>query len=484
MSAFLESASVSVANGSNTVTVTGSVNCGQVVSGTAVIIDGILVEGASGTAPNGGGTSTITLAKPWDFPTKSAVRMIVFNTFEGMVGVVARAREASASSTNVLSAFNEVLTATTPTISVNINGVATTVTPYGYLAAQSEALIAELEAASGALAGLEQDIATLTQDVAAQQGIVNTNLTASNNAATLAQDWASKAEDSIVASGKYSAFHYMNKSEDFSLASAGSASAASGSASAANGSAINAATSATLAQDWAAKPEDSIVTGGLYSALHYSAKSQGFSVAAGGSATAAAGSATLAEDWANKPENSVVANSKYSALHYAAKAEFWAGQAAGAAAGALVYVGQYNASGNAFPTSPTSGYVYEISAQGTLTGFENIAGSQTVRPGDHIAKTSTGWVLWFGYQTTLPTARGGTGRTDGKVTELATSRNFSITGKATASAVGFTGAGNVALNVTSITATIAEVTNLQTTLDTMTAATARARLFGLIGMIR
>lgn len=477
MSAFLESASVSVANGANTVTVTGNVNCGQVVTGTAVIIDGILVEGASGTAANSGGTSTITLSKPWDFPTKSAVRMIAFNTFEGMVGVVQRAREAAASSAGVQTVFGDVLTATTATITVDINGVPTVVTPYGYLAAQAETLIAELETAAGALTGLEADVAQLTDDVAAQQGIVDANLTASNAAATLAQDWASKAEDSVVASGKYSAFHYMNKSEDFSIASAGSAATAGGHATAANNSKLDAAGSATLAQDWASKAEDSVVASGKYSSLHYAAKSEDFSIASASSASAADSSALLAQDWASKPENSLVNATKYSALHYAAKAEFWAGQAAGAAAGALVYVGTYNASSNTFPASPSSGYVYEISTQGTLSGFENIGGSITVRPGDHISKTATGWVLWFGYQTTVPTARGGTGRTDGKVTELATSRNFSVTGKATASAVGFTGAGNVVLNVTALTVATSDVTGLDAQLATLRAKT-------IIGLFR
>lgn len=425
MSAFLESASVSIANGSSTVAVTGATDCGQVVSGTAVIIDGILVEGASGTAPDGTGASSITLAKPWAFATKSAVRMIAFNTFEGMVGAIARARAAALNSAEVLTAFDEVLTATTPTVTIEINGVPLTVTPYGYLSAQSTALIAELEAATGALTGLQEDIDALTADVAAQQGIVDANLTASNSAASTATSAATTATSAATT---------------------------------ATGAASTATAAATAAEDAA----DLAVP----------------------AATTATNAATLAQDWASKAENSVVSSGKYSALHYAAKAEFWAGQAAGAAAGALVYVGQYNASSNTFPSSPSSGYVYEISTQGTLSGFENISGSQTVRVGDHIAKTATGWVLWFGYQTTLPTARGGTGRTDGKVTELATSRNFSITGKATASAVGFTGAGNVVLNVTALSVTQAEVANLTTDLANINAAVARARLFGLIGMTR
>jgi hypothetical protein len=63
MSAFLESGSVSIVAASSVVTVTGSIDCGQVVTGTAVVIDGILVEGVSGTAPDGSGVSSLTLTK-------------------------------------------------------------------------------------------------------------------------------------------------------------------------------------------------------------------------------------------------------------------------------------------------------------------------------------------------------------------------------------------------------------------------------------
>jgi hypothetical protein len=368
MSAFLESASVSVANGASAVTVTGSVNCGQVVKGTAVIIDGILVEGASGTAANSSGVSTITLAKPWAFPTKSAVRMIAFNTFEGMVNAIARAREAALNSAEVLSAFDEVLTATTATVTVNINGVPVVVTPYGYLSAQSAALIADLENATTGLADLQEDVDALTADVAAQQGVVSANLTTATNAATTATTQAGLAAEAAEA-------------------------------------AVPAAADAVAA-----------------------------AAAAVPAATTATNAATLAQDWASKPENSVVSSGKYSALHYAAKAEYWAGQAAGAAAGAMVYSGTYNASSNTFPPSPTSGQVYEINTPGTLGSFENTGGSVTVQVGDHIIKTASGWVYWFGHNSQLlPVAR---------------------------------------------------VSGLQTQLDTLTAGVARARLFGLIGMTR
>lgn len=186
MSAFIESASVSVVGASITVNVTGGIDCGQIVSGTAVVIDGILVEGVEGTAADGSGLSTLTLAKPWAFADKAAVRMIAFNTFEGMVEAIRRSREAAQASSDALTAFDTVLSGTTPTVDIDLNGVIVTVTPYTYLANQSAALIATLEGAETDFAALEADVASLAADVAAQQGIVDANLAASNAAASTA----------------------------------------------------------------------------------------------------------------------------------------------------------------------------------------------------------------------------------------------------------------------------------------------------------
>lgn len=432
MSAFLISNSVSVTNGSTTVTVTGSVDCGQVVTGTAVVINGQVVEGQSGTAPTTGGTSTITLALPWPFPTVSAVRMVAFNTFEGMVAAIQSARQAALSASTALDAFDAVLTGTTQTVTIDINGVPVSVTPYGYLVAQSQALIDQLDDAVGAIGPLQAQIAQLEDDVAAQQSIVSGNLTASQAAATSAGNSATAAANSATTASN-------------------AATTATGAATTATGAATAASNSAT---------------------------------AAGTSATNAGNSATLAQKWASEVENTPVSGGLFSALHYAAKAQYWAGQAAGSAAGALVLSGQYNASSNTFPPSPTNGQLYEISGAGTLGPFDNTAGNVAVVPGDVIIKTVTGWFLIYGYRAQLPVARGGTGRTDGKAPALVTARNFSVTGKATAAAVSFDGSGNVALNVTALSATVAEVTGLQTQLDTLTAAANRARLFGLLGMLR
>ncbi|MDG4856432.1 phage tail fiber protein [Mesorhizobium sp. WSM4982] len=60
--------------------------------------------------------------------------------------------------------------------------------------------------------------------------------------------------------------------EGFSDAAAASAAAAAASATAASGSASSASASATLAQAWATNPEDSPVTPGFFSSLHWAAK--------------------------------------------------------------------------------------------------------------------------------------------------------------------------------------------------------------------
>lgn len=58
--------SVSVTNGSITVSVTNSIDLSSVQSGWALIINNIPVEIASGTAANASGVSTLTLAMAWD----------------------------------------------------------------------------------------------------------------------------------------------------------------------------------------------------------------------------------------------------------------------------------------------------------------------------------------------------------------------------------------------------------------------------------
>lgn len=88
--------------------------------------------------------------------------------------------------------------------------------------------------------------------------------------ADLAEKWATEAEDTLVADGKYSAYHWAQKAEDYKTAASNSATAASGYATTAS----NAATSAS----------------------GYSATASGYATAASNSASSASGYATTASN--------------------------------------------------------------------------------------------------------------------------------------------------------------------------------------------
>lgn len=91
-------------------------------------------------------------------------------------------------------------------------------------------------------------------------------------------------------------------------------------------------------------------------------------------ATEAASSATLAQDWAAKPENQVVSGGLYSALHYAAKAA----QSASSQQGQLIWRGGWSAqAGNAPPTPTNTQDFYRITQAGTIL-------SVTYQIGDYI----------------------------------------------------------------------------------------------------
>lgn len=74
--AFITSSSVSVQNGSKTVSVSGNVDLSSVDEGWAVQIGANkLVEASSGTAPNSSGVSTLTLFEPWQNGNVTAATM-------------------------------------------------------------------------------------------------------------------------------------------------------------------------------------------------------------------------------------------------------------------------------------------------------------------------------------------------------------------------------------------------------------------------
>lgn len=111
----------------------------------------------------------------------------------------------------------------------------------------------------------------------------------------LAQQWATEVEDTQVTPGKYSAFHWAQKTDDDAIATAADRvqtgldrSAASGSASTASGSATNASNSAIAASGSAIT-----ALGHANAALGYSNTAAGHASDASDSADAAAASAGL-----------------------------------------------------------------------------------------------------------------------------------------------------------------------------------------------
>lgn len=255
-SAFLKSPSVSITNGTKTLTLTGDVDASFVSSGTAVIItasDGTrydIVEGVSGSSHNSSGISTITLRDNWSFPTVTAGTMTAFNTIEGLRDAIRRARDIASEAGQVTTIFGDIITSTAPTIDVILNGDTIQVTPYGYLQQQSQLLITELQAATTLFTDLQNDVVLLTTDVANQQAIVDANLTASVNAKDAAETAATNADLSAQAAedSATNAAVSATASINSATASATSATQSSGFADDASNSADASAASATSSQ--------------------------------------------------------------------------------------------------------------------------------------------------------------------------------------------------------------------------------------------
>jgi hypothetical protein len=151
---------------------------------------------------------------------------------------------------------------------------------------------------------------------------------------SLAEKWATEAEDIEVEPGKYSAYHWAQKSEDSRILSLSHADAAATSAGLADtwrlASANSATTSALRATDslnysvkagkWAEEAEDVEVEVGKYSAYHWAQKAEDHSASASGSSVSAGLSAVEAEKWATEAEDVEVEPGLYSAYHWAQKA--------------------------------------------------------------------------------------------------------------------------------------------------------------------
>ena len=141
MAGFLTSSSVSLDNGSNVVNVTGSVDCSFVVSGTAVYINDMLMEGVSGTAADPSGNSTITLRNVYTGTSIVGGTLVAFNTIEGLRDAIQMTREPSAQFQEGLGEVSQTdtslktfLTVLDPTTTITFNDESTVVvTPYQVL---------------------------------------------------------------------------------------------------------------------------------------------------------------------------------------------------------------------------------------------------------------------------------------------------------------------------------------------------------------
>lgn len=203
MAGFLKSNTASLANGSKVVQITGGLNCSFVGSGTAVYINDTLLEGISGTAADPSGNSTITLRDTYTGVSVVNGTLTAFNTIEGLRDAIQRARELSLGLTSMTLSFGDVLTATTPTIDVDINGVITTITPYGYLSGQVTDLVAVADGAADTLIALQADVAILSDTVDTIQDDLDAKVAAANlseiNAANSASASSVSASQALAA---------------------------------------------------------------------------------------------------------------------------------------------------------------------------------------------------------------------------------------------------------------------------------------------
>ena len=170
-----------------------------------------------------------------------------------------------------------------------------------------------------------------------------------------AQDWAEEDEDVEVEAGEYSAKHHALKAAGYVVTVAGSASTASAAAVTATNAANAADADATSAAEDALEANDYAADAEIASDLTFADQEAATlaALAAGVDADAAAASATLAGKWANEPEDSVVSGGEYSAKHYAAKA-------AAVVAGAFISDVAFDSSWNGVTlAAPSKNAVYD-----------------------------------------------------------------------------------------------------------------------------
>lgn len=148
---------------------------------------------------------------------------------------------------------------------------------------------------------------------------------------------------------------------------------------------------ATLAQEWSSKATDSLVDGVYYSARHYAAKAAADLVGSNSAATNALNNKNYAEEWANKDEGVLVSVSaggngvnEYSAKHYALAVATSVAAASDSAADAAASAVDSDA-------SAVLADGYATTAEGHSTSASTSASTATTKAAEAVASRDVAW---------------------------------------------------------------------------------------------
>ena len=233
------------------------------------------------------------------------------------------------------------------------------------------------QAATSATAAAGSATAANTSKTAAATSATNANTakTGAETARTAAQTAQTAAEAALA-----SARTVLGDTTDVADLVEADAAAAAASATAAAGSASTAATQATNAKNSAttASTKAGEASGSATTAANHASAASGSAAAASTSAQTASSAKTAAESardkanlYANAPAGTEVSTGEFSAKH-------WAAQAQAAATGSLIYMGSWDASTGKYPANPVKGHFYKVIGEGTISGIHWRVGDQAL----------------------------------------------------------------------------------------------------------